>query len=93
MPNSRRKLSKPEKLPAPPGNPTAVEAVWFTQTTLTFDLADGRSISVPLSFYPKLLGAPQGIRLQHEIHQSCVYWCELSFKLTAKDLLSGRKRG
>lgn len=87
MSNSRAKAK------APRSHPPAVEAVWFTQTTLTFDLRDGRSISVPLSFYPALFAAPESARLQHEIHGPSVYWSELRLKLSATDLLSGKKKG
>ncbi len=34
-----------------------VEAVHFTRDSLVVDLMDGRSIAVPLSWYPKLLNA------------------------------------
>ena len=87
MSNSRAKSKAPRR------SPPDVEAVWFTQITLTFDLRDGRSISVPLAFYPALLAAPESARLQHEIHGPCVYWSELHLKLSATDLLSGKKKG
>jgi hypothetical protein len=32
-----------------------VEAVYFTRDSLVVDLMDGRTISVPLTWYPKLL--------------------------------------
>jgi len=34
-----------------------VEAVYFTRNSLVVDLVDGRTISVPLVWYPKLLNA------------------------------------
>ena len=34
-----------------------VEAVYFSRNSLIVDLMDGRSISVPLDWYPKLLKA------------------------------------
>ena len=87
MSNSRPNANTPRKS-APPD-----EAVWFTQTTLTFDLSDGRSISVPLSFYPALLSAPPSARLQYEIHGPSVHWSELRLTLSASHLLSGKRKG
>lgn len=69
-----------------------VDAVWFTKVMLTFDLFDGRSISVPLTFYPSLLAAAEAVRLEYEIHGSSVYWSSLGLKLTSRDLLLGRRR-
>ena len=69
-----------------------VDAVWFTKSTLTFDLRDGRSISVPLAFYPPLLAATEAARLEYEIHGGTVFWSSVGLKLTSKDLLSGRRK-
>jgi hypothetical protein len=76
----------------PSRTPPPVEAVWLTASVLHFDLADGRSISVPLSFYPPLLSAPGPVRDQYEIHGGSVYWSGLSFRLTSSDLLQGRRK-
>ena len=72
--------------------PPPVEAVWLTQTTLCFDLTDGRSISVPLGFYPPLAAAKEAARNQYEIHKGTVYWAALGFKVTSADLLVGRRK-
>jgi hypothetical protein len=69
-----------------------VEAVWITASALHFDLSDGRSISVPLSFYPPLQAAAAPMRNQYEIHGCSVYWAALGFKLTSLDLLQGRRK-
>ncbi len=73
-------------------NPPPVEAVWITASTLHFDLSDGRSIAVPLGFYPPLQTASAQERNQYEIHGASVYWAALGFNLTASDLLSGRRK-
>jgi Protein of unknown function (DUF2442) len=92
MPNSRKKPSSLKKRPPALKIPLGVDAVWLTRTTLTFDLSDGRSISVPLSFYAPLLAAPAETRQEYEIHGGSVYWSVLRLKLRAEDLLSGRKK-
>jgi hypothetical protein len=44
-----------------------VEAVYFTRDSLVVDLRDGRSISVPLTWYPRLLKATSKQRALWEI--------------------------
>lgn len=89
MSNSPKTKSKrPSRPPAP-----LIEAVWLTRSTLSFDLEDGRSITVPLSFYPPLLVADETLLNQYEIHGASVYWSALRLKLTASDLLAGRRKG
>ncbi len=79
--------------PVPPSRtPPPVDAVWITASVLHFDLADGRSISVPLGFYPPLQTAAAPARNQYEIHGGAVYWAALEFKLTSLDLLLGRRK-
>ena len=46
---------------------THIEAVYFTKDLLVVDLIDGRSISVPLTWYPKLLNASPKERARWEI--------------------------
>ncbi len=82
--------SSPSALPS--RTPPPVEAVWITASLLHFDLADGRSISVPLSFYPPLQASAAPVRNQYEIHGGSVYWAALGFKLTSSDLLQGRRK-
>jgi hypothetical protein len=82
-------LPKPNPIRKPPPE---VDAVWFTKTMLTFDLCDGRSISVPLSFYAPLLGSDETKRLEYEIHGGFVYWESLGLKLASSDLLYGRRK-
>lgn len=44
-----------------------VEAVYFTRDSLVVDLRDGRSISVPLTWYPRLQKATVKQRSSWEI--------------------------
>jgi hypothetical protein len=48
-----------------------VEAVYFTRDSLVVDLRDGRSISVPLAWYPRLQKATIKQRSSWEICGSC----------------------
>jgi hypothetical protein len=84
--------NSPRKSNSKRNPPPEVDTVWFTRTMLTFELSDGRAISVPLSFYPALLVATERVRLEYEISGSAVYWSGLELKLTAGDLLAGKRR-
>ena len=46
---------------------TRIEVVYFTRDSLVVDLIDGRCISVPLTWYPKLLNACPKERAHWEI--------------------------
>ncbi len=44
-----------------------VETVYFTRIAIVVDLIDGRTISVPIAWYPKLLNATQKQKTNWEI--------------------------
>ncbi len=68
-----------------------VEAVYFTRNSLTVDLMDGRTISVPLSWYPKLLKATIKERSNFEICGGGfgIHWPEIDEDLSTEGLLRG----
>jgi hypothetical protein len=70
-----------------------VSALRFVGNTLAVHLVDGRTISVPLEWYPKLLNASQDERLHWVI--SCggygIHWPEIDEDLSVKGLLRGAK--
>ncbi|MBI4325322.1 MAG: DUF2442 domain-containing protein [Chloroflexi bacterium] len=68
-----------------------VTAVHITDDRLTFDLEDGRSVSVPLAFYPTLMLAAPEERAEYEICHSSVYWPKLDCDLSSDCLLRGAK--
>ena len=71
--------------------PPDVTAVQITDDRLTFDLEDGRSVSVPLAFYPTLLLATAEERADHEICHSSVYWPVLDCDISSEGLLRGAR--
>lgn len=71
--------------------PPDVMAVQITNQRLTFDLEDGRTVSVPLSFYPTLMLATPKERAQFEICHSSVYWPKLDCDISSACLLRGAK--
>ncbi|MBI5346363.1 MAG: DUF2442 domain-containing protein [Chlamydiae bacterium] len=68
-----------------------VEAVYFTRDSLVVDLMDGRTISVPLFWYPKLLNASPKERSYWEICGGGygIHWPEIDEDLSIEGLLRG----
>jgi hypothetical protein len=71
--------------------PPDVKEVRLTEDRLTFDLDDGRSIAVPLTFYPTLMHASADERADYEICHSSVYWPQLDCDISSNCLLRGAK--
>lgn len=71
--------------------PPDVAAVHMDEQRLTFDLEDGRTVSVPLAFYPTLLLASSSERAEYEICHSSVYWPKLDCDISSECLLRGAK--
>ena len=68
-----------------------VKDVHVTEDTLSVDLIDGRTIIVPLVWYPKLLHATPG---QRENWQICgggygIHWPDIDEDLSTEGLLKG----
>ena len=68
-----------------------VRNVYFTEDSISVDLMDGRTITVPLVWYPKLLAASQQ---QREKWQVCgggygIHWEEIDEDLSTEGLLRG----
>ena len=75
---------KPNNTPPPD-----IMAVHITDERLTFDLEDGRTVSVPLAFYPTLLLATRRERATFEICHSSVHWPKLDCDISSNCLLRG----
>ncbi|MCA1839120.1 MAG: DUF2442 domain-containing protein [Actinobacteria bacterium] len=73
--------------------PRSVEAqsVKFTEDSLVVDLVDGRTISVPISWYPRLVyGTPQE-RAEWELigRGSGIHWPKLDEDVSIDGILAG----
>lgn len=68
-----------------------VADVAVTEDTLTVDLMDGRSISVPLVWYPRLLNATQSQRAHWELAGGGygIHWPDVDEDLSSAGLLRG----
>ncbi len=72
------------------GNPRAAE-VLFTADELVIYLADGRSLSVPLTWFPRLYDAPPQSRLNLQImgDGEGIHWPDIDEDVSVPGLLRG----
>ncbi len=70
-----------------------VRAVRFTNEKLTVDLEDGRTITVPLTWYPRLLRASRSQRANWQIAGGGfgIHWPEVEEDLSTEGLLRGAR--
>lgn len=66
-----------------------------TENTLTVELSDGRTISVPLAWYPRLVHAMPHERDNWELlgDGQGIHWPDLDEDISIEGLLAGRKSG
>lgn len=78
--------------PATQGSPEAV-AVSLTDDTLSVDLADGRTIAVPIGWYPRLIYGTPEERANVEIAGAGhgLHWPDLDEDIGVEGLLLGKK--
>jgi hypothetical protein len=71
------------------------ETVTVTDDALTVELSDGRSISAPLAWYPRLLhGTPEERSNWRLVGQGVgIYWPALDEDISVENLLAGRASG
>ena len=74
--------------------PVAI-AIAIAEDTLTAELMDGRTISVPLDWYPRLVHATPEERNNWEIHAGGqhLHWPDLDEDIRVEGLLAGRRSG
>ena len=74
--------------------PTA-ESVTLTEDTLSVDLSDGRTITVPLAWFPRLFHATPAERNQWRLigRGHGIHWGELDEDISVEGLLAGKPSG
>lgn len=65
------------------------EGICFDEDSLTVSLSDGRRISVPLAWFPRLLHASPEQRLQVELSRHGLHWDTLDEDISVAGLLAG----
>lgn len=81
---------------SPPPNSvrdTRASGVSLTEATLIVHLADGRSVSVPLEWYPRLAHATSAERSRWRLigGGEGIHWEDLDEDIAVEDLLAGRR--
>ena len=70
----------------------AATGISTTDDTLSVELADGRSISVPLAWFPRLLHASAAERAKWELigHGTGIHWPLIEEDISIEGLIAGR---
>ncbi len=76
-------------------NVSAVEQVTVTLDALTVDLSDGRSLTVPLAWYPRLMNVTESERQNWRLIGKGygIHWEELDEDISVEGLLLGKPSG
>ena len=69
------------------------ESVQFSDDSMTVSLDDGRSISVPLAWYPRLLHGSAQERIHFELigDGEGIHWPELDEDISVEGLIAGKR--
>lgn len=69
------------------------ESVQFSEDSMTVHLDDGRALSVPLAWYPRLLNGTRKERENLELigHGEGIHWPDLDEDVSVEGLLAGRR--
>ncbi|MDB5558841.1 MAG: Protein of uncharacterized function [Enterovirga sp.] len=65
-------------------------SVRFDEVTMWVDLLDGRTIGVPLSWFPRLAAGTPAQRERVEISNGGLHWEDLDEDVSIEGLLAGR---
>ena len=66
-------------------------AVRFDESTMWVDLTDGRTLGVPLAWFPRLFRASPDARQRVEISRLGLHWEDLNEDISIAGLLAGRR--
>jgi hypothetical protein len=74
---------------------SSIEQVIVTDDTLSVDLSDGRTISVPLAWYPRLLQGSTEERNDRRLIAggTGIHWNQLDEDISIKNLILGQPSG
>lgn len=70
---------------------TAAKKVWFDEVNIWLELTDGRQLSVPLAYFPRLLHAVKDQLQQFELSGggTGIHWDALDEDISVEGLLLG----
>ena len=69
------------------------ESVRFSEDSMIVQLDDGRALSIPLAWYPRLLNGTRQEREKHELigDGEGIHWPALDEDISVEGLLAGRR--
>jgi len=65
-------------------------SVRFDDDTMWVELTDGRTLGVPLAWFPRLMKATPAQRAKVEISRTGLHWDELDEDISIEGLIAGR---
>ena len=67
--------------------------IWFDEYNMWLSLSDGRQLSVPLEYFPRLLNAKQSQRDKYVLsgNGTGIHWEEIDEDISVPGLLMGKK--
>lgn len=68
----------------------SAKSLRFDDDSMWVELSDGRTLGVPLVWFPRLLHATPAQRLVYEISRKGLHWDELNEDISIEGLLAGR---
>jgi len=68
----------------------SAKSVWFDDNSMWVELVDGRTLGIPLAWFPRLLHATPEQRQKYELTVSGIHWDELDEDISVAGLLAGR---
>ena len=69
---------------------TSAKSVWFDDNSIWVELVDGRTLGIPLAWFPRLLHATPEQRQKYELTVSGIHRDELDEDISVAGLLAGR---
>lgn len=69
--------------------PSSPKSVRFDEDSFWVELSDGRTLGVPLAWFPRLLNATPDQRLECELSSRGLHWDALDEDISVAGLLAG----
>ena len=69
---------------------TSAKDVRFANDSMWVELADGRTIGVPLAWFPRLLNASEDQLKSYTLSPNGIHWDSLDEDISVSGLLAGR---
>ena len=68
----------------------SAKSVSFDDSSMWVELSDGRTLGIPLTWFPRLLHATLEQRKKYAVSTSGIHWDELDEDISVAGLLAGR---